>query len=336
MGMMRNFIDLAARTLIAACEVASNKATSFATVNNTLYPSVQAVKNYADNLVVGLLDDRGNYNASGNVFPSAGGSGTAGAVMKGDVWYISVAGVLGSGAVYVGDTVRALVDAPGQTAANWCVMQFGLPYVPAPQDSPTFTGTPAAPTAAPGTNTTQLATTAFVQASAGFPSGTRLLFNQTSAPTGWTKDTTAALNDTILRIVTGTVGSGGSTAFSTFNAQTATASYTLASADIPAHTHAVTDGGHTHGVTDGGHAHVMQKYTTGSASADNPNTGASNKNATVGAWSPSISVASSTTGISINSGTTGITLANTGGGGGHAHGITTNIKYNDVIIASKN
>jgi hypothetical protein len=33
--------------------------------------------------------------------------------------------------------------------------------------SPTFTGTPAAPTAAPGTNTTQLATTAFVIANAG-------------------------------------------------------------------------------------------------------------------------------------------------------------------------
>jgi hypothetical protein len=34
----------------------------------------------------------------------------------------------------------------------------------APKASPTFTGTPAAPTAAPGTNTTQIATTAFVQA----------------------------------------------------------------------------------------------------------------------------------------------------------------------------
>jgi hypothetical protein len=33
--------------------------------------------------------------------------------------------------------------------------------------SPTFTGTPAAPTAAPGTNTTQIATTAFVQAAIG-------------------------------------------------------------------------------------------------------------------------------------------------------------------------
>lgn len=34
----------------------------------------------------------------------------------------------------------------------------------APLASPTFTGTPAAPTAAPGTNTTQVSTTAFVQA----------------------------------------------------------------------------------------------------------------------------------------------------------------------------
>lgn len=34
----------------------------------------------------------------------------------------------------------------------------------APIASPTFTGTPAAPTAAPGTNTTQLASTAFVKA----------------------------------------------------------------------------------------------------------------------------------------------------------------------------
>ena len=38
-------------------------------------------------------------------------------------------------------------------------------------NSPTLTGTPAAPTASPGTNTTQLATTAFVQAATGGGSG---------------------------------------------------------------------------------------------------------------------------------------------------------------------
>jgi hypothetical protein len=37
----------------------------------------------------------------------------------------------------------------------------------APLASPTLTGTPASPTAAPGTNTTQIATTAFVQAAVG-------------------------------------------------------------------------------------------------------------------------------------------------------------------------
>jgi hypothetical protein len=37
-----------------------------------------------------------------------------------------------------------------------------LTYIPAPTSSPTFTGTPRGPTAAPNTNTTQLATTEFV------------------------------------------------------------------------------------------------------------------------------------------------------------------------------
>ena len=71
-----------------------------------------------------------------------------------------------------------------------------------------------------------------------FASGTRIVFQQTAAPTGWTKDTTAAINDSILRFVTGSVTpSGGSVAFSTWNAQTATGSYTLQTADMPAHTH---------------------------------------------------------------------------------------------------
>jgi hypothetical protein len=75
-----------------------------------------------------------------------------------------------------------------------------------------------------------------------FPAGTRIGFQQTAAPTGWTKDTTAAINDSILRLVTGSVTpSGGSVAFSTWNAQTATGGYTLQIADIPAHTHGYTE-----------------------------------------------------------------------------------------------
>lgn len=84
-----------------------------------------AAKSYADALVVGLLDDRGNYDASGNTFPASGGSGAAGAIKKGDVWRISVAGTLGGVHVSVDDWVRALTDTPGQTAANWAIAEGG-------------------------------------------------------------------------------------------------------------------------------------------------------------------------------------------------------------------
>lgn len=94
----------------------------------TVDTSVIATKAYADSLVVGLLDDRGNYDASGNVFPSSGGSGTAGAVLKGDLWTVSVAGTLGGVAVTAGDLVRALVDTPGQTAGNWAVSETNIGY----------------------------------------------------------------------------------------------------------------------------------------------------------------------------------------------------------------
>ena len=64
----------------------------------------------------------------------------------------------------INDAVEAIETAIGTTGAP----------VLAKLASPTFTGTPAAPTAAVGTNTTQIATTAFVQAnrvSFGFTSG---------------------------------------------------------------------------------------------------------------------------------------------------------------------
>jgi len=47
-----------------------------------------------------------------------------------------------------------------------------------------------------------------------FASGTKMIFNQTSAPTGWTK-VTGSGNDTALRVTTGTVGTGGTVAFET-------------------------------------------------------------------------------------------------------------------------
>lgn len=148
----------------------------------------------------------------------------------------------------------------------------------------------------------------FIARSTGFPSTTRMAFNQTSAPTGWTKDTTAALNDSIMRIVVGTVGSGGATAFSTFNGQAATGAYTLTTSDIPQIN--LEGYGNTAGTP------TANGYSTG-VIGDNPVSKASSP-----AW---------------------VTIPRTAfaqairiqdlGGGAHAHSMTTDIKYRDFIIA---
>ncbi len=69
----------------------------------------------------------------------------------------------------------------------------------------------------------------------GFAAGTKMLFNQTAAPTGWTKVTSS--NDVALRVVSGTVGSGGSVAFETAFASQTVPVHTLTTAQMPAHTH---------------------------------------------------------------------------------------------------
>ena len=55
-----------------------------------------------------------------------------------------------------------------------------------------------------------------------FTSGTKMVFYQASAPTGWTQDTASALSNTVMSVVTGTGGgTGGSTSyFSSFLATT--------------------------------------------------------------------------------------------------------------------
>ena len=96
----------------------------------TKYPTNNLVKTYVDGIVVGLLDYRGGYDASPNTYPATGGSGTAGAVMKGDMWVISVAGTLGGNAIQIGDSIIANVDSPGQTAGNWNTLNSNVSYVP--------------------------------------------------------------------------------------------------------------------------------------------------------------------------------------------------------------
>ena len=92
---------------------------------------------YAEQLVVGLLDDRGNYPLWANMtaYPSTGGSGNGGEIMKGDLWTItvppnSVTTRIGTRIVTTGDVVRALTDNAGQNENNWVVTENNLGYVP--------------------------------------------------------------------------------------------------------------------------------------------------------------------------------------------------------------
>jgi len=105
-----------------------------------------------------------------------------------------------------------------------------------------------------------------------FPAGTKMLFQQTAAPTGWTKDVTH--NDKALRVTTGTAGSAGATAFTTVFGAVNTGSTVLAESELPVHSHGgstlvvSTTSGHTHGPgslstnSTGSHTHSGVGLTT--------------------------------------------------------------------------
>lgn len=115
------YLPLVGGTLTGALILAGDPAT----------PLGAATKQYVDAAVVGLWDDRGTYNPVSGNYPSSGGSGTAGAVLKGDIWTINATGTLPTGQVVeVGDVIRALVDTPGNTQANWAILQNNLGYTP--------------------------------------------------------------------------------------------------------------------------------------------------------------------------------------------------------------
>lgn len=70
----------------------------------------------------GLMNARGDFDASSNLFPSVGGSGISGGIRHGDIFRISVAGTLGGSAVNIGDFITTSTDAPGQTASAWYII----------------------------------------------------------------------------------------------------------------------------------------------------------------------------------------------------------------------
>jgi microcystin-dependent protein len=126
--------------------------------------------------------------------------------------------------------------------------------------SPTLTGTPVAPTAAAGTNTTQIATTAFTIAN-GTPTGSLLMWTTASAPTGYLLCAGAAVSRTtyasLFAVIGTTFGIGdGSTTFNVPNYTNrmpygTTIGSTGGSADaiVVSHTHTISDPGHIHNRT---------------------------------------------------------------------------------------
>lgn len=75
-------------------------------------------------------------------------------------------------------------------------------------------------------------------AAKAFPAGTKCVFHQTSAPTGWTKITSSQLNNAAIRLTTGSVATGGADDFTaTFGVGKRTGDTTLTTGQIPSHTH---------------------------------------------------------------------------------------------------
>ena len=150
------------------------------------------------------------------------------------------------------------------------------------------------------------------------PAGTRMLFQQTAAPTGWVKQTSS--NNVALRVVSGTVGTGGTVAFTTaFQPFTVSisgntgnkaaggtvANHTLSTARIPSHTHT-----------------YLQR--TSAAGGGKGGGGSSSANANTGAAGGSQAHNHGFTGANHNHSFSGSSAA-----------VNVDVQYVDVIIATK-
>jgi hypothetical protein len=193
----------------------------------------------------------------------------------------------------------------------------------------------------------------------GFAAGTRMLFQQSDAPTGWVRDTTH--NNKALRVVSSTAGSGGSVGFTTaftsrvINGTTDNTAITWEQMPMhyhgisdPGHGHVFRDPGHTHAVYDPGHTHGYARTDQGEAGRT-PTSGPNEQYHVRSLNTYWTAGGSSGTGISnyaaatncwVDWSGTGITVGNAGSSEGHMHTLTganlnLDVAYVDVIIGVK-
>jgi len=160
--------------------------------------------------------------------------------------------------------------------------------------------------------------------------GSLMLFQQTSAPTGWTKQTTH--NDKALRVVSGAVSPGGTTAFSgVFASRSVPAgsvgNTTLSTPQIPSHNHAGASG------TLNRFATVAPFFVAGQPG--NPYVFGESPEYFNPSTNPQFTAANTFGGPPLTTGSTG-------GGGSHNHPFSAGsnmdfaVQYVDLIICSKN
>ena len=110
-------------------ELLSNKTTN---INDSAwkYPDAPTVKSAIASAVVWLMDYRGSYDASTNIFPATWWSWLAWAILKSDYWICSVPWTLWGVPVTNWDLIIALIDTPWQTSSNWDLISHELWYTP--------------------------------------------------------------------------------------------------------------------------------------------------------------------------------------------------------------
>lgn len=173
---------------------------------------------------------------------------------------INISGAMTGNAIY---TLPANADASGITAGQWIVYNnttgnYTVTIAPVSGGGSSVVCTQGKRTAiySDGTNVAPIneAPTQIV------PSGTKMLFQQTAAPTGWTKDTTN--NNKALRVVSGDVVGGGTVDFTTAFASKTVAgtvgNTTLTVDQLPTHAHSMTEIGSITDITVGAGAQAFR------------------------------------------------------------------------------